>query len=68
MGWDSDTQLSLRRGGVAGFLMASWEHHMDLTQEWGRLEAASPLTSSCPLYPGILAGVWGFWVLNDFLG
>lgn len=60
MGWDSDTQLSSRRGGVAGFLMASWEHHMDLTQEWGRLDAASPLTSSCPLYPGLLAGVWSY--------
>lgn len=57
MGWDSDTQLSSRRGGVAGFLMASWEHHMDLTQGWGRLEAASPLTSSCPLYQRFLAGV-----------
>lgn len=41
MGWYSDTQLSLSRGGVVGFLMASWEHHMYLTQGWGRLEAAS---------------------------
>lgn len=56
MGRDSDTQLSSSRGGVAGFLMASWEHHMYFTQGWGRLEAATPLTSSCSLsfsLPGV---------------
>ena len=60
MGRDSDTQLSLSRGGVAGFLMASWEHHMYFTQGWGRLEAATPLTSSCSLSLEFLTEVWSF--------
>lgn len=55
MGRDSDTQLSSSRGGAAGFLMASWERHMYFTQGWGRLEAATPLTSSCSLPP------WSSW-------
>lgn len=55
MGRDSDTQLSSSRGGVAGFLMASWEHHMYFIQGWGRLEAGTPRTSSCSLSP------WSRW-------